>query len=86
VDLGCCTDYMLALYMKALILVLIFETRKLSPWKPYIDLLPENLNSLMFWEPEELSALRGSSVLDKIGKEDADNVFKHKLLPVVMVS
>ncbi|KAF8533624.1 SET domain protein [Trichophaea hybrida] len=67
----------------ALILVLIFETRQLSPWKPYIDLLPENFNSLMFWKPEELSALRGSSVLDKIGKEDADGIFMHKLLPVI---
>ncbi|KAF8249417.1 SET domain protein [Wilcoxina mikolae CBS 423.85] len=68
----------------ALILVLIFETRQLSPWKPYIDLLPENFNSLMFWKPEELSALRGSSVLNKIGKEDADDIFTHKLLPVIM--
>ena len=70
---------------KALILVLIFETRPQSPWKPYIDLLPREFDSLMFWSPQELSALRGSSVLDKIGREEADETFLQKLLPVIKV-
>jgi SET domain-containing protein 6 len=63
--------------------VLIFETRPESPWKPYIDLLPMEFNSLMFWTPEELAALKGSAVVEKIGKEDAETMFMSKLLPVV---
>ncbi|CCX07273.1 hypothetical protein FPQ18DRAFT_310366 [Pyronema domesticum] len=66
-----------------LILVLIFETRPSSPWAPYLDLLPTDFNSLMYWSGEELSQLRGSAVLDKIGKADADDIFLNKLLPVV---
>jgi SET domain-containing protein 6 len=63
--------------------VLIFETRSESPWRAYIDLLPTELNSLMFWTPEELKELEGSKVLEKIGKEDAEATFLEKLLPVV---
>jgi SET domain-containing protein 6 len=66
-----------------LILVLIFETRPESPWKAYIDLLPTEFNSLMFWTPDELKELKGSAVLEKIGKEDAETMFLEKLLPVV---
>lgn len=70
---------------QALILVLIYETRPESPWKPYIDLFPTEFNSLMFWSPAELSLLRGSAVLDKIGREDAEDLFKTKVLPVIQV-
>jgi SET domain-containing protein 6 len=37
----------------------------------------------MFWTPQELSALQGSAVLGKIGKQEADELFAAKLLPVV---
>ncbi|KAA8911082.1 SET domain-containing protein [Sphaerosporella brunnea] len=67
----------------ALILVLIFETRASSAWKPYIDLLPREFNTLIYWTASEISMLRGSAVLKKIGKEDAEATFVEKLLPVV---
>ena len=65
--------------------MLVFETRAESPWKPYIDLFPAEFNSLMFWTPAQLALLRGSAVLDKIGKEDGEALFTTALLPIIQV-
>ncbi len=65
--------------------MLIYETRAGSEWKPYIDLLPRAFDSLMFWLEEELAELKGSAVLEKIGKTDAEETFENKLWPIVEV-
>lgn len=70
---------------QALIIVLIYETRPSSPWKPYIDLLPRNFNTLMYWTAAELAELQGSAVVAKVGKTEADAVFREKLWPIVKV-
>ncbi|KAI5841367.1 hypothetical protein DFP73DRAFT_528444 [Morchella snyderi] len=67
----------------ALILVLIYETRLSSPWRPYIDVLPVSFNTLMYWANDELAELQASAVVAKIGKQDADELFRDKLWPIV---
>ncbi|KAL0633881.1 Ribosomal lysine N-methyltransferase 4 [Maublancomyces gigas] len=67
----------------ALIIVLIYETRPSSPWKPYIDLLPRTFDTLMYWSTAELAELQGSAVVAKIGRAEADVVFREKLWPIV---
>lgn len=67
----------------ALVLVLIYETRFESQWRPYIDLLPREFDTLMFWTPEELKMLEGSAVLGKIGKEEAEHSFNTVLKPIL---
>lgn len=54
-----------------------------SPWKPYFDVLPENFDTLMFWDEAELEFLEGSTVVNKIGKEGADTTFEEQLIPTI---
>ena len=69
----------------ALIFVLIFEYLQgdNSTWKPYFDVLPATFDTPMFWSQEELKELQASSVVEKIGKAEADAMFQTKVLPVV---
>lgn len=68
-----------------LIIVLIYEYlhRKSSPWKPYLDILPHQLDTLMYWDAHELRELQASAIVDKIGKDVAEEKFYEKLLPVI---
>lgn len=54
-----------------------------SKWWPYLQLLPTEFDTLMYWTPAELAELQGSLVIDKIGKDDANRLFIESLLPVV---
>ncbi|KAK4957353.1 Ribosomal lysine N-methyltransferase 4 [Elasticomyces elasticus] len=54
-----------------------------SAWKAYFDVLPEQFDTLMFWSEEELAWLRGSAVVDKIGKLSADKVFSERVIPII---
>lgn len=69
----------------SLILVMVHEYLKgtESSWYPYFNLLPETFDSLMFWSDEELLSLKGSAVVDKIGKESADSTFTEQLIPLI---
>ena len=64
---------------------MMYERLRTSTWTPYFDLLPEekSFNSLMFWSREELEELTGSTVLSKIGKDDADQAFEETVKPFV---
>ncbi|KAK7740924.1 Ribosomal lysine N-methyltransferase 4 [Cytospora paraplurivora] len=71
----------------SLILILIYEYLQgaKSPWKPYLDVLPtaDQFSTPMFWTPEELSELQASPVASKVGKEEAEDMIRTKILPVV---
>ena len=69
----------------SLILVMIYEFLHsgTSPWAPYLGVLPDSFETPMFWSHDELAQLQVSSVLDKIGKEQAEDMFRSKLVPVV---
>ena len=68
----------------SLILVMIYEAGRGvdSKWGPYLQILPSEFDTLMYWSSVELAELQGSSVVDKIGKDDANQSFLDCLLPV----
>ncbi|KAF3908744.1 hypothetical protein AA313_de0208632 [Arthrobotrys entomopaga] len=43
-----------------------------SKWRTYLDSLPKQFDTLMYWTPEELEGLEGSAVINKIGKEESE--------------
>ncbi|KAK4139545.1 uncharacterized protein C8A04DRAFT_32992 [Dichotomopilus funicola] len=68
-----------------LILVLIYEYIRGSdsPWKPYLDILPSAFDTPMFWSPAELSELQASALGGRVGKEEADEMIRTKILSVI---
>lgn len=54
-----------------------------SPWKPYLDILPPNFDTLMFWSQEELANLQASAVVNKIGRDSANQTFKEQIIPLI---
>ncbi|KAF9955323.1 hypothetical protein BGZ65_003461 [Modicella reniformis] len=54
-----------------------------SQWKPYFDILPTEFSTPMFWTNEEQEELKGTGVIDKIGKEEVESIFKEKLWPLI---
>ncbi len=69
----------------SLILIMIYEHLQgdKSPWKPYLDVLPTEFNTLMFWSGDELKELQASSVVAKIGKAEADTMICTKIIPAI---
>ncbi|CAO2649641.1 Nn.00g070260.m01.CDS01 [Neocucurbitaria sp. VM-36] len=70
----------------SLILVMLYEflNGNASNWWAYFAVLPTEFDTLMFWTENELSELQASSVVDKIGKESADEMFVDQLVPVII--
>ncbi len=69
----------------SLVLVMIYEEGKErnSKWFPYLQVLPRTFDTLVYWSEEELAQLQGCAVLDKIGKEGAEEMFTELLFPIV---
>ena len=69
----------------ALVLTMIYEHGKGedSAWWPYLNVLPTNFDTLVYWSPSELAELQGSAVVGKVGKHEADEHFNNTLLPIV---
>ena len=68
-----------------LILTIVFELCKGNQSRrlPYFQVLPAQFDTLMFWSDDELKELRGSKVLDKIGKKSAEEGWKQTIIPVM---
>ncbi|PGH04772.1 hypothetical protein AJ79_06994 [Helicocarpus griseus UAMH5409] len=68
-----------------LILVMVHEYLQggASPWARYFHVLPTKFDTLMFWTDAELQELKGSSVLNRIGKSDAEETILRDILPLV---
>lgn len=62
---------------------MMYEYLRTSTWQPYFALLPTEFDSLMFWSDEELAQLEGSTVLGKIGREEANETFDETVKPFV---
>ena len=52
------------------------EYLRTSTWTPYFALLPTRFDALMHWSPVELDELKGSNVLSKVGRDEADEEFE----------
>ncbi|KAJ7267640.1 hypothetical protein B0H12DRAFT_1098154 [Mycena haematopus] len=68
-----------------LILCMMWETAQgpSSKWSAYLESLPKTFDTPMFWSDIELEELKGTSVVDKLGKADAEQDFTERLLPMV---
>ncbi|ESZ99431.1 hypothetical protein SBOR_0193 [Sclerotinia borealis F-4128] len=53
-----------------------------SKWAPYLAILPERLDSLVFWSDSELAELQASAVVKKIGKKGAEDMFNSYIAPL----
>ncbi|KAI6709134.1 hypothetical protein PZA11_002752 [Diplocarpon coronariae] len=53
-----------------------------SKWGPYLALLPQKLDSLVFWSESELLELQASTVVSKIGKASAEEMFSLHISPL----
>ena len=69
----------------SLILVMLYEyfNGDASNWAAYFSVLPADFNTLMYWTEDELAELQASAVVNKIGKESANEMFLEQLLPVI---
>ncbi|CAD6592488.1 MAG: hypothetical protein ASARMPRED_006307 [Alectoria sarmentosa] len=69
----------------SLVLVMRYEVSlgKESTWWNYLQILPNDFDTLIYWSSSEPGELGGSAVLKKIGKDDADESFKKSLFLVV---
>lgn len=69
----------------SLILVMIHEHLRgaASPWRPYLDVLPDRFETPMFWTAAELADLQASPVIASIGRAEADAMIRSRILPVV---
>ncbi|RDB25472.1 Ribosomal lysine N-methyltransferase 4 [Hypsizygus marmoreus] len=68
-----------------LILCMMWETANgpSSKWSEYLAILPSRFDTPMFWNDEELSELKGTSVVEKLGRAEAEQSYREKLLPVL---
>lgn len=57
-------------------------SRKDSKWAPYFSVLPQSLDSLVFWSESELLQLQASMVTQKIGKAKAEDMFTKHIAPL----
>jgi SET domain-containing protein 6 len=69
----------------SLILVMLYEylNGDASNWAAYFSVLPSEFDTLMYWTEDELAALQASAVVNKIGKESANEMFLEQLIPVI---
>ncbi|KAI6001651.1 SET domain-containing protein [Pisolithus orientalis] len=54
-----------------------------AKWSPYMRTLPMTFHTPMFWSEDDLQELKGTAVVDKIGREDAERAYHETLLPAV---
>ncbi|KAI6165961.1 SET domain-containing protein [Pisolithus thermaeus] len=54
-----------------------------AKWSPYMRTLPMTFHTPMFWSEDDLQELKGTAVVDKIGREDAEHAYVETLLPAI---
>ncbi|KAI0398950.1 SET domain-containing protein [Xylaria palmicola] len=69
----------------SLILVMMYEYLQgdKSRWQRYFDVLPTEFDTLIWWSDKELDWLQASSIVAKIGKNDAESMFRARILPII---
>ncbi|EIM83024.1 SET domain-containing protein [Stereum hirsutum FP-91666 SS1] len=54
-----------------------------SRWSTYLASLPSSFDTPMFWSPDDLEELKGTSVVDKIGRDGAEEDYRSKVVPTL---
>lgn len=69
----------------SLMLVMLYEYLQgpKSRWFPYFRVLPTRFDTLMFWSPAELNELQASAIVEKIGKQGAEESILETIAPIV---
>ena len=69
----------------SLMLVMLYEYLQgpKSRWAPYFRVLPTRFDTLMFWSPAELQELQASAIVDKIGRQGAEESIMTSIAPIV---
>jgi SET domain-containing protein 6 len=68
----------------ALILTMMWEsTNPKSRWRPYLDLLPESLETPAFWTESDLEQLKGTSIYDSIGLTEIRGDYDRFIVPMI---
>ncbi|PWY71583.1 SET domain protein [Aspergillus sclerotioniger CBS 115572] len=69
----------------SLMVVMIYEylQGEQSAWAPYFRVLPRNFDTLMFWSAPELQELQGSAIVEKIGRQSAEESILETIIPIV---
>lgn len=65
------------------LILYMIKAESMDLWKPYFGVLPSKLDSLMMWSEQELGSLKGSLIVEKIGKAGADEDYETKLKPIL---
>ncbi|KAJ4483947.1 hypothetical protein J3R30DRAFT_3284112 [Lentinula aciculospora] len=68
-----------------LILCMMWEDAQAlnSKWGPYLETLPTAFDTPMFWSEKDLQELEGTSVVEKLGKEDAERDYHDKVVSAI---
>lgn len=54
-------------------------------WKGYLEIMPKDFSNMpMFWTSAELQELRGTSVVQRIGKDEADAEYEQNVKPFIL--
>ena len=53
-----------------------------SPWAPYINILPQESDALIFWDEAEVKELEGCPVVNKINKEREEMKLLKRVIPL----
>ncbi|PWN34320.1 SET domain-containing protein [Meira miltonrushii] len=62
---------------------IVREARANMEWGPYLKILPQSFDTPMFWSDAEVEELKGTSIPNKIGKEEATAGFVEKVRPYI---
>ncbi|KAH8083611.1 hypothetical protein HD553DRAFT_312778 [Filobasidium floriforme] len=54
-----------------------------SRWSGYIKALPNTFQTPMFWTDEQIQELKGTDIVDKIGRQSAEDTYNQKIKPVL---
>lgn len=53
-------------------------------WASYFSVLPTDFSHLpMFWNPQDLAELQGTSIPERIGKDEADEEYRNNVIPYI---
>ncbi|KAJ9480124.1 Ribosomal lysine N-methyltransferase 4 [Pseudozyma hubeiensis] len=53
-------------------------------WGPYLDIMPTEFSTPMFWHEKDLQHLSGTSIADKIAKDEAEADYHNKAIPFIL--